>query len=94
MEHYYVAAVARRVRLRPLTAGGPTPLLRRTLRRIDAGHPDLNADTVRRLIGDDAGADPVARTARRWLFYWQMWRWVMEGEIPARRAELTAETAG
>jgi len=48
---------------------------------------------VRPLIAAGASADPVTRAARRWLFYWQMWRWVMEGDIHRRRAELVGEGA-
>jgi hypothetical protein len=93
MDHYYVAAVARRLGLRPATAGGPALLLERVLARVDPSHPDLSADTVRPLIAAGASADPVTRAARRWLFYWQMWRWVMEGDIHRRRAELVGEGA-
>jgi len=92
MEHYYVSAAARRLGFRRATAGGPSVLLHRTLQRIDPGHPDLSAETVRPLLAAEGPSDPMTRTARRWLFYWQMWRWVMGGDIHARRAELSAET--
>jgi asparagine synthase (glutamine-hydrolysing) len=91
MDHYYVARAARRLHLRPSTAGGDSLLLKRTLQRVDAGHPDLRADIVATLLRVGGDADPVTQTAHRWLFYWQMWRWIMEGEILARRAELVGE---
>jgi hypothetical protein len=91
MDHYYVSEAARRLRLRPATAGGVSHLVKRALQQVDPGHPDLSAGTVAALLKADGSADPATRTARRWLFYWQMWRWVMEGGIHARRAELVRE---
>ena len=88
MEHYYVAAAARRLGVRRATAGGHEVLLERVLRRIDSGDPDLDSDGVRGLVAAGDSADPVTRAARRWLFYWQMWRWVMSGEIRALQSEL------
>lgn len=93
MDNYYVARVARRVGLRAPTAGGPALLLRRVLQHIDPGHPDLASDTVRAFVGAQGSSDPVTGIARRWLFYWQMWRWVMEGELRSRRTELIGDTA-
>lgn len=93
MDHYYVATAARRLGLRPATAGGPALLLDRVLQRVDPGHPDLHSDTVRAFVATVADTDPITRAARRWLFYWQMWRWVMEGQIQSQRAELLATTA-
>jgi hypothetical protein len=93
MDNYYVARVARRVGLRAATAGGPALLLRRVLQHIDPGHPDLASDTVRAFVGAPSISDPIAGVARRWLFYWQMWRWVMEGDLPGRRTELIGDTA-
>src|SRR5260221_9771686 len=40
------------------------------------------------LLRDKGGsADPVGRIARRWLFYWQLWRGVMDGRMRVHRSE-------
>lgn len=46
--------------------------LERVRAEIDLAHPDLNADGLRGLKRDD----PLP-------FYWQIWRWVMEGRLTA-----------
>jgi hypothetical protein len=89
MEHYYVSRIARRLGLRPLPAGGNDDAILRTIRAVDIGHPDLNQDRVASLLRDKGGsADPVGRIARRWLFYWQMWRGVMDGRVRVHQGEL------
>lgn len=89
MEHYYVSRIARRLGLRPLPAGGNDDAILRTIREVDIGHPDLNQDGVASLLRDKGGsADPVGRIARRWLFYWQMWRRVMDGRMRVHQGEL------
>ena len=89
MEHYYVSRIARRLGLRPLSAGGNDDSILRTIRAVDIGHPDLNQDRVASLLGDGVGSgDPVGRIARRWLFYWQMWRGVMDGRMRVHQGEL------
>jgi hypothetical protein len=89
MEHYYVSRIARRLGLRPLPAGGNDDAILRTIRAVEIGHPDLNQDGVAALLRDKGGrADPVGRIARRWLFYWQMWRRVMDGRMRVHQGEL------
>ena len=58
-------------------------ILPRALDRVDPDHPDLNADGVRALRRDEAARDPVRSVARELLFYWQVWRWTMDGSLLA-----------
>jgi hypothetical protein len=54
----------------------------RTVTRIDPAHPDLNRDVVARLQREGPrGA--AGHHAQALLFYWQMWRDVMEGRARA-----------
>jgi hypothetical protein len=69
---------------------GESQVLARTLARVEPDHPDLTRDAVRALTRQAAASDPVARAARELLFYWQMWRWVMDGSVHARRRVLVA----
>lgn len=50
-------------------------------------HPDLNADAVRKLQLAVPPYSWETRLGRRMLFYWQTWRWVMEGQLTAGNAE-------
>jgi hypothetical protein len=94
MEHYYVGRIARRLGWRPVLAGESHDTIGRAIRAVEIGHPDLNADGVASLLKDEGeNGNPVKRIARTWLFYWQMWRWVMEGQIQSRRGELLAAMA-
>ena len=58
----------------------------RVLERVDPGHADLNADSVRELLGPNGRDDLLKREARRLLFYWQAWHMVMSGELNASNA--------
>jgi hypothetical protein len=44
--------------------------LLKTRERMELDHPDLNADNIRKMDVD-----------HRLPFYWQMWRWVLSGEL-------------
>lgn len=74
--------------LRRAGIGCGTPaLVRRVLALVEPGHPNLRSDEVARLQRTEGGRD-VARQARRLLFHWQIWRWVMEGRLDAMRPVL------
>jgi hypothetical protein len=72
---------------------GTPALVRRVLELIEAGHPNLRGDEVERLRRTDGGGER-ARQARRLLFHWQVWRWVMEGRLNAMRTAILGEPAG
>ncbi len=55
---------------------------------IPPDHPDLDADTVRTLQKAGPPYSWPARLGRRMLFYWQAWRWIMEGRLTASNAEM------
>ena len=67
--------------------GATNPLLDRIIRDINPAHPDLDADTVRRLQQEEPPYSWTARLGRRMLFYWQAWRWIMEGRLTTWNAE-------
>ena len=81
--------------VRPLPAGRDGDTTARTIRVAEIGHPDLNEDGVASLLKDEAGSvNPATRIARTWLFYWQMWRWVMDGSMLVRQGKLEAADSG
>ncbi|MCL2927438.1 MAG: hypothetical protein MGG37_05270 [Trichodesmium sp. MAG_R01] len=54
--------------------------LGQVIARVDTGHDDLNCDEVR-LIQDFTRSNPNKLSyEQRLLFYWQVWRWVMDGK--------------
>ncbi len=77
----YVGGALRRLGFRPGLVRLDTSILPRALDRVDPDHPDLNADGVRALRRDEAARDPVRSVARELLFYWQVWRWTMDGSF-------------
>jgi len=62
-------------------------LLDAVVRNADPDHPDLDADTFRRLQQEEPPYSWTARLGRRMLFYWQAWRWIMEGRLTTWNAE-------
>lgn len=86
----YMGGALRRLGLRPRLVRWGSSTLSRALDRVDPGHPDLDAGGVRALRRDEAGRDPVRSLARELLFYWQVWRWTMDGSLHARYRELLA----
>ena len=51
---------------------------------IEADHPDLNAEVVHALAQSKPPYDWHQVLARNILFYWQTWRWTMEGRFSTR----------
>ena len=86
----YVGGALRRLGFRPRLVRLGSSILPRALDRVDPDHPDFNADGVRALRRDEAARDPVRSVARELLFYWQVWRWTMDGSLRARYPELLA----
>jgi len=58
-------------------------LVDRVLERADLGHPDLNNDAVKEWRSWHKYSYEKAL-----LFYWQVWRWIMEGKIEEMKEEL------
>ena len=65
----------------------PDDLLDAVVRRAEADHPDLDADAVRRLQQAKPPYTWPVRLGRRMLFYWQIWRFIMQGRLTASNAE-------
>ncbi|MDF1553857.1 MAG: hypothetical protein P1P84_12375 [Deferrisomatales bacterium] len=62
------------------------PLIEEVIRRIDPGHPLLNAESVLKLQKDEPPYSWPSRLGRRTLFYWQTWQWIMEGKLSTANA--------
>jgi hypothetical protein len=77
------AQVAAKVLRRAGLGGGTPALIRRVVSMVEPGHADLRRDAVARL--QSGGGGEVERQARRLLFHWQIWRWVLEGRLDAMR---------
>ena len=56
-------------------------LFDRILSDVSPDHPDLRADFVRVIQRADHPRNQVVKSARVLLFYWQIWRYVMEGRL-------------
>lgn len=87
----YLGGVIRRLGLRPRLVRDHSMILGRVLARVALDHPDLDADSVRGVLSGERRGDPGDRTARELLFYWQMWRWMMEGSFRRHQPELLGE---
>jgi hypothetical protein len=48
----------------------------KTIDRLNLNHPDLNTDGIR-----------TQDSNNRLPFYWQMWQWVLSGEITTRNTD-------
>jgi len=91
MDQYYVGRVVRRLGWRPVLAGESHDTIGRAIRTVDTEHADLNPDGVASVLKDGReDGNPVTRIAKTWLFYWQLWRGVMDGSLRARQRELQA----
>jgi len=55
--------------------------------RVNPDHSEINADVVRVLQTKKPPYDWPSRLGRRFLFYWQVWRWIMEGRLTAANAD-------
>lgn len=47
---------------------------------VNPGHPDLNSDGVVKLKKEN-NKSQLYQTARNQLFYWQIWRWLVDGKL-------------
>ena len=63
------------------------PLFDAVVRAISPDHPELNADTVKMLQAALPPYSWSARLGRRFLFYWQVWQWVMQGKLTTGNAD-------
>lgn len=81
-------AVARKLGKQPRISKGNS-LVRQTITLVNPGHSDLNADGVRMLQSEFSAFDPVTRNASALLFYWQIWRWIMDGRLTMPRGYKT-----
>ncbi len=77
-------AVARKLGKQP-GIGKENSLVRQTIALVNPGHSDLKADGIRLLQNEFSASDPVVRNAHALLFYWQIWRWIMEGQLTMPR---------
>ena len=66
------------------------------VRHAHPDHPDLNPDRIRALQEESPPYSWPARLGRRMLFYWQTWRWILEGRLTTWNAEtfMDQELAG
>jgi hypothetical protein len=85
---YYIKRAGRLIGWNQGDYWTPSSLVDRVLLTIDPGHPDLNANAVRSLLVPQRPQDPTAASARHWLFYWKIWRDLMEGRIGETRRAL------
>jgi glutamine amidotransferase-like protein len=56
-------------------------------RRANLDHPDLSVDAVRALQRQEAPYDWATQLKRNLLFYWQMWRWILSGELTTHNSQ-------
>lgn len=83
-------SVARKLGKQP-QIGKENSLVRQTIALVNPGHSDLNADGIRMLQSEFSASDPIIRNAHALLFYWQIWRWIMDGQLTMpRRYETTS----
>jgi|GEM_PF-955361 len=61
------------------------PLVGAITARAELGHPDLNGQGIQSL-GQGRRSRSIDAYARSLLFYWQVWRWLMEGQVSTLRA--------
>jgi len=62
-------------------------LVKKVIKDADENHPYLNPENVAKIKKMDLKADPVAGEAVIILFYWQIWRWLMEGKLNMKHRE-------
>jgi hypothetical protein len=58
------------------------------IQHINEEQSDLNADAVMKIKRMRPPFDWKTRIARHHLFYWQVWRWIMEGTLTTTNAEI------
>jgi hypothetical protein len=86
IKNRYVRGALRRLNFWQRWAS-PATLVRRVISQVEAEHPDLNAPAVQHLKQTPGPSTPIDEAARRILFYWQAWRWVMEGKLTVRQKD-------
>jgi hypothetical protein len=79
---------------RPLFSWDPSTLVNRVIKQVNPEHPDLNSAEVRLLQREQYPARHPARASQELLFYWQVWRWVMDGSLGARMKNSEPPQAG
>jgi hypothetical protein len=85
-DNRYVTGTLRRLGLR-YQWWHPSALIARAIALVDVDHPDLNAPAVQLLKRDGGARDRITRAARNLVFYWQTWRWMMEGHLSIKRKD-------
>jgi hypothetical protein len=80
----FAESVARKLGKQP-RIGKENLLVRQTIALVNPEHSDLNADGIRTLQDKFSASDPVTRGARALLFYWQIWRWIINGQLTMPR---------
>lgn len=76
--------ISGRLRDRSLDSRG-SGLLDRVVAAAGEDHPDLNGAFVRDVKHGKGASKQILQDARHLLFYWQVWRWVMEGKLTVQR---------
>jgi len=72
----------------PKSAFNPSRFIKMVISQINPEHHNLNAEGVRRIQKSvDAGTQNQFYEVSL-LFYWQVWRWIMEGKIRQVREEM------
>ncbi|MEX0686557.1 MAG: hypothetical protein WD267_13955 [Balneolales bacterium] len=62
----------------------PSKLVDIVIDSVNPDHPDLNSDKVNKIKKGNL-LIPGLHQARNQLFYWQTWRWLMEGKLRIRK---------
>ena len=63
------------------------PLVHRVIQAINPDQSEVNADMVRMVQVSPTSQEWPIRLARSMLFYWQIWRWIMEERLTMGNAE-------
>ena len=84
--NWYFRSIRQRIGF-PLFSWQPSSLVDWVVSRVNPDHPDLNPDSVRRLQLQHSAMDSTMQAMRETLFYWQVWRWVMDGTATTRKKE-------
>jgi len=67
--------------------GDANCLVDQVIKAMPSEHEELNADTVTAIKRMQPPFDWRTRIARNLLFYWQVWHWIMEGQLTTWNAE-------
>ncbi|MCP2731285.1 hypothetical protein [Limnofasciculus baicalensis] len=65
----------------------PSTLLAEVIAQVNPAHPDLNSDNICRIKVENETDPTRFSSERELLFYWQVWRWIMEGKIYKGRVD-------